>query len=192
MELIKRKFALEHMGSNSTVLAQAGWITAFAVLTAIGAQIEIPHYPVPFTLQTFFVLLSGAFLGSRNGFLSQVLYLSIGALGLPVFSGGAFGLVKIFGFTGGYLLSFPIAAAIVGYMVSLRRGYGWTLFSMFVALLAVFTCGTLYLNYVSIHDLSQAFAGGFLIFSWWDILKLSAAAAIYNEFSKKYRKLPVS
>lgn len=181
---------MEQTEQQTSLIAQAGWITTFAGLTAIGAQIEIPHHPVPFTLQTLFVLLSGAFLGMRNGFLAQVVYLSIGALGLPVFSGASFGLARIFGLTGGYLLSFPIAAAVVGYMVSVRRGYVWTLFSMFVALLVVFVSGSLYLNFTSIHNLSQAFASGFLIFSWWDILKLTAAAAVYNEFSKKFKKLP--
>lgn len=190
MELIRNTYSMEQTEQQTSLIAQAGWITTFAGLTAIGAQIEIPHHPVPFTLQTLFVLLSGAFLGMRNGFLAQVVYLSIGALGLPVFSGASFGLARIFGLTGGYLLSFPIAAAVVGYMVSVRRGYVWTLFSMFVALLVVFVSGSLYLNFTSIHNLSQAFASGFLIFSWWDILKLTAAAAVYNEFSKKFKKLP--
>jgi biotin transport system substrate-specific component len=175
---------------QSAVLAQAGWITLFAALTAAGAQVQIPHQPIPFTLQTFFVLLSGAFLGARNGFTAQIVYITVGALGLPVFSGATFGLAKIFGVTGGYLLSFPAAAALVGYMVRQRKGFLWTLFSMFTALLVVFTLGSLYLNAVAVHDLQQAFASGFLIFSWWDIVKLSAAAAIYTEFAKRYQKLP--
>lgn len=174
----------------SSIIAQAGWITTFTGLTALGAQVEIPNHPVPFTLQTFFVLLSGAFLGARNGFIAQVLYLCIGAIGLPVFSGGSFGLARIIGFTGGYLLSFPIAATIVGYLVAQHKGYIWTMFSMFLALVVIFTSGSLYLNFVAIHNLSQAFASGFLIFSWWDIVKLTAAATIYHEFSKRYKRLP--
>lgn len=176
--------------SRDTILAQTGWIVAFSGLTAIGAQIEIPNNPVPFTLQTLFVLLSGAFLGPRNGFIAQALYLSIGAFGMPVFSGGTFGLARILGFTGGYLLSFPIAAALTGYLLSIRTGYLWTIFSMTLSLVVIFTIGTLYLNFVSIHNIQQAFASGFLIFSWWDILKLTAATAIYQEFSKRYKRLP--
>jgi biotin transport system substrate-specific component len=174
----------------ASVIAQAGWITTFTGLTALGAQVEIPNHPVPFTLQTLFVLLSGAFLGARNGFIAQVLYLCIGAIGLPVFSGGSFGLARIIGFTGGYLLSFPIAAAIVGYLIAQHKGYIWTMFSMFLALVVIFISGSLYLNFVAIHNLSQAFASGFLIFSWWDIVKLTAAATIYHEFSKRYQRLP--
>lgn len=190
MEIIRKFFVMDSTTTTSTTLAQAVWISLFAALTAVGAQVQIPNQPIPFTLQTFFVLLSGAFLGARNGFIAQIIYIAAGAIGLPVFSGATFGLVKIFGVTGGYLLSFPIAAALVGYLVRLRKGYLWTLFSMFLSLIVVFTFGAFYLNMVAVHNLQQAFASGFLIFSWWDIVKLSAAAAIYSEFSKRYQKLP--
>ena len=190
MESSKENIILGGAEAESSLFAQAGWIVSFAGLTALGAQIEIPNYPVPFTLQTFFVLLSGAFLGGRNGFYAQAVYLAAGAIGLPVFSSGAFGIAKLFGPTGGYLLSFPLAAFIAGYGVHLRRGFAWTLASLFVSLIVLFTSGFLYLNFIFIHDLKQAFVSGFLIFSWWDVLKLTAAAAIYNQFSKKYKKLP--
>lgn len=170
--------------------AQAAWIAGFAVLTAAGARIEIPHQPVPYTLQTFFVLLSGAFLGARNGFFSQVLYLAVGAAGLPVFSGAGFGVLRLLGPTGGYLLAFPVAAALVGYLVTKRKGFLWNITAMFAGLIVIFTFGTLVLNAVLIHDITAAFASGFLIFSWWDVVKLSAAAGIYTEFSKRFRRLP--
>ena len=70
---------------QTTTGVQALWITVFALLTAIGAQIEIPHQPVPFTLQTLFVLLAGALLGKEKGAMSQLLYLALGAVGVPVF-----------------------------------------------------------------------------------------------------------
>ena len=173
--------------SSANLLAQAIWIVVFAGLTAIGAQVRIPHQPVPYTLQTFFVLLAGAFLGSRNGSFSQLLYLGVGLLGAPVFAGGG---GPSLGPSGGYLLSFPIAAASIGYLLHKRRGFGWGLLSMFVGLLIIFACGATYLDLFYLHDASQAFVSGFFIFSWWDLLKLSAAAGIYNEFSRRYRKLP--
>jgi biotin transport system substrate-specific component len=191
MEVTKKIFFSDSASSSSSVLTQAGWITLFAVFTALGAQVQIPHQPIPFTLQTFFVLLSGAFLGARNGFIAQLFYIAAGAVGLPVFTGATFGLVKIFGLTGGYLMSFPIAAALIGYLVTVRKGYIWTIISMSLGLIVVFTFGSLYLNFVAVHNIQQSIISGFLIFSWWDILKLSAAAAMYNEFSKRYRKLPV-
>jgi biotin transport system substrate-specific component len=176
--------------AKSSALAQGAWIVFFAALTAAGAQVQIPHQPVPFTLQTFFVLLSAAFLGSRNGSASQLLYLGVGLIGAPIFTAGGFGAARLFGPTGGYLLSFPIAALLIGYLVRQRQGFAWTLIAMFLGLVVVFTLGTSFLNLFYLHDFKQAFVGGFLIFSWWDVLKLFAAAGIYNEFGKRYRKLP--
>lgn len=177
-------------GAKSSAVAQSAWIVFFAALTAAGAQVQIPHQPVPYTLQTFFVLLSAAFLGSRNGSASQLLYLGVGLIGAPIFTAGGFGAARLFGPTGGYLLSFPIAALLIGYLVRQRKGFVWTLIAMFLGLVVVFTLGTSFLNLFYLHDFKQAFVGGFLIFSWWDVLKLLAAAAIYSEFSKRYGKLP--
>jgi len=175
---------------KSNIFIQGAWIVFFAMLTSVGAQVEIPHQPVPYTLQTFFVLLGGAFLGSRNGSISQLLYLGIGLAGGPVFSGGSFGLARVIGPTGGYLLSFPLAAIVVGSIVQRHKGYFWTLAGMFLGLVVVFACGALFLNFFYLHNAGASIVNGFLIFSWWDMLKLMAAAAIYNEFARRYRKLP--
>ena len=177
------------LSEKQSFVAQAGWITFFSMLTAVGAQIQIPHQPVPFTLQTFFVLLGAAFLGSRNGSLSQLLYLGFGLVGLPVFSAAGLGVARLFGPMGGYLLSFPVASLLVGYLVRLRRGYGWTLGAMFLGLVVIFACGATFLNLFYLHNLSHALANGFLIFSFWDVAKLAAAAGIYTEISKRYTKL---
>lgn len=92
--------------SGKGVLAQALWIAGFAAATALSARLEIPHDPVPFTLQTMVVLLAGAFLGARNGAVSQLLYLGAGIFGAPVFAGGAFGAARLVGPTGGISLHF--------------------------------------------------------------------------------------
>jgi len=76
---------------GSTAAAQAGWVLLFAAATAAGSRLEIPHVPVPFTLQTLAVLLAGAFLGARNGAFSQAAYLPCRRAGLPVFAGGSWG-----------------------------------------------------------------------------------------------------
>jgi biotin transport system substrate-specific component len=171
--------------TSEHTVAQAFWILSFAVLTAIGAQVEIPGKPVPFTLQTFFVLLAGALLGPRSGFLSMMLYLAIGAAGLPVFSTAGFGIAKLLGPTGGYLLAFPLAAFVVGWLVAKHEGYAWGLASMSVGLLIIFTLGTIQLNLVYLNDWLAAFESGFLVFSWWDLLKLFAASAIYQQFVRR-------
>lgn len=101
---------------------RAAGILAFALLTALGAfvRIPLPFTPVPVTLQTFFVLAAGIYLGSRDAALSQLGYLAIGAVGLPVFAGGGAGFGHFLGVTGGYLIAFPVAAAMVG--AALRPG----------------------------------------------------------------------
>ncbi|HTX18147.1 MAG TPA: biotin transporter BioY [Bacteroidota bacterium] len=173
-------------------LVSGAWMIAFAGLTAVGAQVAIPHHPVPYTLQTLFVLLAGAFLGGRNGSMSQLLYLAIGLAGGPVFAGMSGGLMILAGPSGGYLLSFPFAAMLVGLLLRKRRGYLWTLLSMGLGLLVIFTVGTAYLDLFFLHNLRTAFAEGFFIFSWWDLLKLLAATAVYREVAKKYSVLPSS
>ncbi len=87
--------------------------------------------------------------------------------------------------------------------ISLRRGWSeyatssktppgvWTLAAMFLGLVVVFTCGAAFLDLFYLHNVKESIVSGFLIFTWWDMLKLSAAAAIYNEVAKRYKKLPV-
>lgn len=171
-------FAIRRSAAHGSVLEQTAWVAAFSFLTAVGAQIEIPNAPVPYTLQTFFVLLAGGLLGSRNGFLSMSVYLLAGLAGLPVFSQFGFGLAKFMGPTGGYLLAFPVAAYLIGVMTERRKQWWWIVVSLAAGLVVIFTFGTMHLAVTYTHSLAEAFAGGFLIFSWWDVVKLSAVAAI--------------
>lgn len=165
--------------------AQAAWIIVFAAATALSARLEVPYQPVPFTLQTLMVLLSGAILGARNGAISQVLYLAAGILGAPVFAGGALGAARLFGPTGGYLLAFPAAAAVTGLLVREQSTLLRSFLAMAAGMLVIFTSGTLQLYATYLHNWSAAFSSGFLIFTWWDLLKISAAAMIYHEWAKR-------
>jgi biotin transport system substrate-specific component len=174
---------------ENKLLTQAMWIAAFATLTALGARVEIPNHPVPYTLQTFFVLLAGAMLGARNGAISMILYLALGAIGLPVFSSGGFGVLKFVGPTGGYLLAFPVVAAVVGLFTESYKSYFGIVASMFAGLMILFLAGTLHLNAFYLHNISAAFTSGFLIFSWWDMVKLFAAASIYFHVAKRWRRV---
>jgi biotin transport system substrate-specific component len=157
---------------------QAILVFAFAAGTAIGAQIELPHQPVPYTLQTFFVLLAGAVLGGRKGALSQLLYLAAGAMGLPVFAHWGAGFAHLAGPTGGYLLGFPFAALVVGSIVNRNGGVLRLSAGMISGLLIMFGLGTLQLGLLYYHDAGAAIVNGFLIFSWWDLLKLAAAVLV--------------
>ena len=93
-------------------------VVGFALLTAVAAQISIPlgFTPVPLTGQTFAVLLAGGVLGSRRGGLSMLLYVALGAIGLPFYADGAGGWTAATGATAGYLVGFIVAAVVVGLM----------------------------------------------------------------------------
>lgn len=104
---------LSRRETRSEVLGAAG----FAVALALASQVAIPiaGTPVPLTLQPMLVVLAGLWLGPRTAAASMMLYLTAGALGAPVFTPmGAPGLARLLGPTGGYLLAYPLAAAVAG------------------------------------------------------------------------------
>jgi len=185
MEMLQAATIRPSVLEGQSVLTQTLWMVAFAAATAVGAQIEIPHQPVPYTLQTLFVLLAGALLGKRNGALSQLIYLAAGAAGLPVFSHWGYGLARLAGPTGGYLIGFPVAAFVIGYLVQRNQSILWTAVSMSVGLLTIFSLGTLQLFVFYDHDFADAFRNGFLIFSLWDMLKLAAAVFVCRGLIKR-------
>ena len=98
-----------------------GLVIVFSLFIAAAAQFAIHIGPIPITGQTFAVLLTGALLGSRLGAAAVIAYLIEGAIGLPFFAGGAAGLARFFGPTGGYLVAFPAAAFITGAFAE----HGW-------------------------------------------------------------------
>ncbi|MFP7833336.1 biotin transporter BioY [Marisediminicola sp. LYQ134] len=91
-------------------------IATGAAVTAVAAQIAVPLWPVPITGQTLAVLLVGSTLGAVRGALSMVLYAVLGIVGLPIFSDGSAGLSIVAGPTGGYIIGFVFAAALVGWV----------------------------------------------------------------------------
>jgi biotin transport system substrate-specific component len=111
--------------ASRTVLLQRGLaivLGAATVAVAAQAAVPLPGTPVPMTLQPLAVLVVGGLLGARLGAAALVLYLALGALGLPVFTpGGLPGAARLIGPTGGYLLSYPVAAALVGWLVASGR-----------------------------------------------------------------------
>ncbi|HET7039175.1 MAG TPA: biotin transporter BioY, partial [Gemmatimonadales bacterium] len=118
--------AVERSFTASVLLRRALAVAAGAVLVALGAQaaVPIPGTPVPITLQVAAVLIVGGLLGPSLGASSLVLYLLAGAAGLPVFApGGLPGAARLFGPTGGYLLAYPLAAAVAG--LGMAAGRRW-------------------------------------------------------------------
>lgn len=157
-----------------------------SLLTAAAAQAEIrlPWTPVPITGQTFAVLLSGVVLGARRAFLAQMLYLLEGACGLPVFAGGAAGLLKFAGPTGGYLVGFPFAALVTGLLA--ERAWDRRPPTMFAAMLlgstVIFAIGLAHLSRFVPAD--RLLATGLAPFVVGDVVK-SALAALAFPFAWK-------
>src|SRR5262245_28892473 len=163
------------------VLQNGLLILGASVVTALAAQLAIPlpWSPVPITGQTFAVLLCSATLGPRRAFLAQLLYLAEGAVGLPVFAGGAAGLLKLAGPTGGYLLAFPFAAAVTGALA--QRGWDRHFATMLAAMLlgssVIFGLGLLWLaRFVPAPGL---LAAGLWPFVPGDLIKSSLAALAF-------------
>jgi biotin transport system substrate-specific component len=158
-------------------------IAGGAALTAVGAQIAftIPGYPVPWTFQTFGVLLTGAALGSTRGFLSMLVYLVAGAIGLGVFAGGRSGLeAEAGGLTAtiGYLVGFAVAAALVGRLAERqwdRTRTGATL-QMLLGTFVIYLFGVPVLALLLPMSLSDAIFYGAIVFIPWDVFKVILAA----------------
>lgn len=157
-------------------------VVAAAALTALAAQwrIQLPFTPVPITGQTFAVLLSGAALGSKLGASGQVLYLAVGALGAPVFTDGNKGWDYIQGATGGYLIGFVFAAALIGWMAERRQDRTFpTMFTAFLTGSAViYLFGLIGLMAATEMDVETAFGNGVVPFLFGDLLKAAAAGIL--------------
>jgi biotin transport system substrate-specific component len=169
------------------VAQRAGAIVFVTVLTAIAAQVSIPlpFTPVPFTLQPMIVLLGGAALGARLGMTSQILYLALGIAGLPVFAASATlppGVARLLGPTGGYLMSYPFAAFVAGWLAEggFDRRYVTSVIAMAAGLAVIFAGGVLWLAFFvqPSRGLAGALAAGFTPFVLPDLLKLLVAAGV--------------
>jgi biotin transport system substrate-specific component len=162
-----------------------------ALLVVLSAQVvvPVPFSPVPMTLQPLAVLAVGGLLGAAAGVGALLLYIALGALGLPVFAAGGSGILHLVGPTGGYLLAFPIAAGVTGALVGRRPS------SVLRVLLA---CA---LGMVIIHaggvsqlallggDPAMAIRVGFVPFLTGDLLKVGLAAALILAAGPKVRSL---
>lgn len=128
----------------------------FAALTAISAMFSIPIGPVPITLQTFMVILSGIILGSKLGFLSQLIYLLLGLIGLPIFSGGTGGLTSILTPSFGFLLGFPIAAYVIGKIIESYNGMFAVIFALVLGSLIPYITGIPYFYLIFTNYLGKS------------------------------------
>jgi biotin transport system substrate-specific component len=153
-------------------------------LIAVCARISfyVPGNPVPFTGQTFGVLLSAGALGFRRGLAASLLYVAIGVVGLPVFADGKQGLAILLGPSGGYLIGFVVASVIVGRLAEL--GWDRNIFGAIGAMLlgsaAIYAAGVPWLAVTYYGgDLQQGLANGLIPYLVWDAVKLALAAVAF-------------
>jgi biotin transport system substrate-specific component len=153
----------------------------FIYLTARIA-FPVPGSPVPVTGQTFGVLLVGGALGFRRGVASVALYVAIGLIGVPFFAEGKGGLSVILGATGGYIIGFVIAGAVVGRLAEM----GWdrhlpgAIAAMAIGNIVIYLVGVPWLMAVTGADLSTAIAQGVTPFVVGDAVKLLLAAGTFR------------
>ena len=169
--LMARRDAPTYLSAMSQIL-----LLVFGVLAlAVSANIKLPFYPVPLTLQTLVVMVIGMSYGTRLGGATLLSYLSVGALGAPVFAGGA-GIVYFAGPTGGYLIGFFVAAIVLGYLA--ERGWSRsilkTALSMLLGTAIIYATGLTWL--AQLIGFQKAITFGLLPFIYGDTLKLVIAS----------------
>lgn len=175
-----------HMSATKSTV----YIALFAAMIAVGAWISIPCIPAPFTLQTFFCMLTGGLLGAKKGAICCLVYLTIGLVGLPVFTGGG-GLQYIFQPTFGYLLGLIPACFLSGFFLKrwrVHRFFGiCTLF--FFSSLLILLCGYFYYLAIvqpSAESYPAIFVSLVLIFLPTELLKSAASAVLYQNLKKYF------
>ena len=163
-----------------------------ALLVALSAQVvvPVPLSPVPMTLQPLAVLVVGGLLGASAGVSALILYIALGALGLPVFAGGGAGFLHLIGPTGGYLLAFPVAAGVTGALVgNAPRSVLRVLLACGLGMVVIHLGGVAQLALLG-GDPAAAFRMGLLPFLTGDLLKIGLAAAVILAVGPRLRPLP--
>ena len=161
-----------------------------AVIAVLGTIPAIPVGPVPITAQTLGVMLAGAVLGARRGFLAVLLFLVLVALGLPLLASGAGGLAPFVGTSAGYLYSWPLAAFVIGWLTerswdryNVLRG---TLINVVGGIVVIYAVGVPVLKAVGGLTWTAALTGGALPFLPGDPFKAFVAAAIADVVRRSY------
>lgn len=163
-------------------------VALFAALTAVGGFVSIPFYPVPLTLQVFFVLLSGAILGKKLGALSQLIYIGIGAIGAPVFHNFTGGVGILLGPTGGFLFGFICGAYISGIFYEKFNNDKLRFVGLLSSLAPIYLIGLIWLSFVTGMPIQKAVLVGGIPFIPGDIIK-SIMAIFVEKKTRNYIQL---
>jgi len=162
----------------------------FAALTSVMSQISIPlpFTAVPFTMQLFAVGLCGLILGPKLGFISQLIYILMGAIGIPVFAQFQGGIGIVLGPTGGYIWAFPIAALVIGFVIKKHSSTIGKIIGMTLGLLSIYILGTIQFSIVSGMSIIDSIYMAVLPFVVLDIAKFYLAIAVSKPISKAVSK----
>lgn len=188
--------AVSAVSASRPIGIKVGASLAGAMVVAAAAQVAIPvpGTAVPMTLQPLAVLVVGGLLGPRFGALSLVMYLAMGAAGLPVFTpGGLPAAARLFGPTGGFLLAYPVAAAIVGRSVGRYDGTGGPTFrrsalASLAGLAVIFAGGIAQLTLITGSG-EAALALGAVPFLAKDLASILVAGLLIHRFQPSTRAL---
>ncbi len=149
-----------------------------AVICVLG-PLSLPIGPVPISLTNFAALLTLYVLGMKRGTISLLLYILLGLVGLPVFSGFTGGPAKLFGPTGGYIIGFIPMALIAGAVIERnRKSYVRNVLAMVLATLVLYALGTAYLAYSAHMTFGAALAVGVIPFALLDFVKIVICALV--------------
>jgi biotin transport system substrate-specific component len=158
------------------IFGVAGFVVALAAASQVAMQ--LPGTPVPITLQPMIVVLAGMMLGPTLGATSMLLYLALGATGLPVFAPvGLPGIARFVGPTGGYLLAYPVAAAVAGYLAPRFPSLPGRWMAAVLGIAMLFVGGLSWLTILN-GSFQRAIARGMTPFAVFDLVKALAAALI--------------
>lgn len=151
-------------------------IGIFPALMAITAGISIPIGSVPITLQTMFVMLTGLILGKKMGFIAMTIYLILGMIGVPVFAGYQSGLSVILGPSGGFLLAFPFASFLVGFLNEKKQHI---LLSTFLGTVFIYIIGIPWMMYVLSWEVIPTISY-MTVFFPGDVIKIAIVYILYK------------
>ncbi len=168
---------------NVKSLQEIVWIAFFVALVALSAFISLPIGPIPFTLQTLMLYACALLLGSKKGALVVLIYLFLGLIGFPFFSGAKSGLAAFLSPTGGFLLAFAPTVYIAGFAKEKKIVPAFVI--LLLSLVFLYTCGTLWLMFVLETNLATAFSFAAAPFILPDMLKVCMAYAIVKHMSPK-------
>lgn len=165
---------------NKTIsLRYAVLASLFAALTAVGAYISIPIGPVPIVLANMFVITAGLLLGRKWAPASMGIYLFLGAIGLPVFSGGNSGIAYFAGPTGGFLIGYALAAFVIALICNAGKTALWKdILAVLAGITVVYLLGVPWLKYSLSMDWPKAFSAGMIPFIPGDLLKGAIAVVL--------------